>query len=243
MTVYAQRSESPKSLEEGTEHCIDIEQLQFSYTTQKIINIPQWQVKRGQQVFLYGPSGCGKSTLLNLLAGVLAPTNGRIRLLEQDFSQLKPRQKDNFRAKHVGMVFQQFNLIPYLSVFDNIALAGYFGKTPLDQIRSKLTGQLDRLDLATSVLDLRADTLSTGQQQRVAIARALVNEPEIIIADEPTSALDAKARDGFMSLLIDSVNGANSSLVFVSHDPQLSVHFNTQVDFSELNQVGHTDVI
>lgn len=243
LTVSEQFSEVQLPNSSKMQNCIDINQLQFAYGANKVIDIPNWQVKSGQQIFLYGPSGSGKSTLLNLLAGVLAPTEGTIRLLEQDFSRLKPRQKDSFRARHIGMVFQQFNLIPYLSVFDNIALAAYFGKTPIGQIRSKLKDQLEQLDLAASVMDLRADTLSTGQQQRVAIARALVNQPEIIIADEPTSALDAKAKDGFMSLLIDSVNGANSSLVFVSHDPQLSDHFSTKIDFAELNQVGHKDVI
>lgn len=243
MTVSAENSEDPLDTPSTTKNCVDISQLQFSYGAEKIIEIPHWQVKSGQQVFLYGPSGSGKSTLLNLLAGVLAPDKGVIRLLEQEFSHLKPRKKDSFRAKHVGMVFQQFNLIPYLSVFDNIALAAYFGKTPVSQIRSRLKEQLDQLELASTVLDLRADTLSTGQQQRVAIARALVNQPEIIIADEPTSALDAKAKDGFMSLLIDSANAANSSLVFVSHDPQLSEHFDSKIDFSELNQVGHKNAV
>lgn len=243
MTVSHRSSEAQAPNLSTTQNCIDVSQLQFAYGANRIINIANWQIQSGQHIFLYGPSGSGKSTLLNLLAGVLTPTSGTIRLLNQNFSELKPRQKDSFRARHIGMVFQQFNLIPYLSVFDNIALAAHFGKTPIGQIRTRLQDQLEQLELAAAVLDLRADTLSAGQQQRVAIARALVNQPEIIIADEPTSALDAKAKDGFMSLLIDSVNASNSSLVFVSHDPQLSAHFTSKIDFTELNQVGFENVV
>lgn len=220
-------------------------QLQFSYPGQSgdlVIDIDHWQVPQGQRVFLSGESGSGKSTLLNLICGTLSPTGGNIELLQQPFSQLSGRKRDTFRAKHIGVVFQQFNLIPYLSVAQNIALAGYFGHTCVENINTRISTFLSRLELAENLLNQRADALSMGQQQRVAIARALINQPEILVVDEPTSALDAKARDSFIDLLLDCAAEINSTVIFVSHDQSLADHFDQHVLLTELNQASRQTV-
>jgi putative ABC transport system ATP-binding protein len=203
------------------------------------INIEQWYLNRGEHVFLSGPSGSGKSTFLNLLSGTLTPNSGTISLLEQPFSTLSNKQRDRFRANNIGVVFQQFNLIPYLSVKQNIKAALYFAganikDNALDQRIFKL---LDDLQLPNQLLNAKADTLSVGQQQRVAIARALINTPDILIVDEPTSALDAKARDSFMGVLKELAK--NSALVFVSHDPYLKKYFTTHIDMQQFTPYHH----
>jgi putative ABC transport system ATP-binding protein len=193
-------------------------------------------VKAGEKVFIVGSSGSGKSTLLNLLAGILVPQQGSIHMLGTDFSRLGTRQKDRFRAAHIGIIFQQFNLIPYLDVETNIKLATHFGKSPANGTRNKILAVLDSLGLPSSLLLRRADSLSVGQQQRVAIARAVINKPEIIIADEPTSALDNDARDGFMELLMKVQQEQQSTVIFVSHDRTLARHFTRVLEMADINQ-------
>ncbi|WP_339724593.1 ATP-binding cassette domain-containing protein [uncultured Paraglaciecola sp.] len=200
------------------------------------ISIPRWTLRRGERIFLYGESGSGKTTLLNLLAGVLNPTKGEIQLLEQEFSSLTSRGKDKFRAKHIGVVFQQFNLISYLSVMKNIQVAAYFAGNAKSQVEQSASELLLKLKLSPDVLQRPAGSLSVGQQQRVAIARALINEPEILLVDEPTSALDACARDAFMEILIEICQLTSTSLVFVSHDMYLQRFFDASVDMSSLQE-------
>lgn len=216
-----------------------INDLEFSYKKGQQspnIIIPNWEVKQGQHVFLHGPSGSGKSTLLNLICGTLAAKKGKIDVIGTDIIPLSSRKKDAFRAQHIGVVFQQFNLIPYLSVMENIKLATYFTQSQFGEVNQRVIEILHRLSLPTDVGAQRADQLSVGQQQRVAIARALINKPELIIADEPTSALDEETRQKFMSLLKENVEQENSTLIFVSHDRTLQQFFDSSVDFSQLNQ-------
>tara|TARA_R100000306_G_scaffold47172_2_gene44965 strand:+ start:26836 stop:27540 length:705 start_codon:yes stop_codon:yes gene_type:complete len=228
---------------------IEISNLTFSYTrseAQSVLSIPAWTVEEGEHVFLYGPSGSGKSTLLNILAGILQPTQGEVRLLDEAFSSLSARRRDEFRARHIGVVFQQFNLVPYLSVLDNILLAAHFGerktasgKRTSADVQGRAENLLARLALSTSLLHQRADALSVGQQQRVAIVRALINDPELVIADEPTSALDSDARDQFIDLLLECMGEGRRTLVFVSHERSLAAHFSASVDLQSLNQKAH----
>lgn len=196
--------------------------------------IPSWQVKRGERLFLFGESGSGKTTLLNLLAGVLTPQKGTVSLLNAPFSTLPGRQRDKFRARHIGVVFQQFNLIPYLTVMENIQLASYFAGNHSDEVAQQAAILLTKLKLSADVLNRPANALSVGQQQRVAIARALINQPEILLVDEPTSALDAAARDAFMETLTGICEQANTTLVFVSHDTYLKRFFDSQVAVTSL---------
>ena len=217
---------------------IQIENLTFTYpnSQQQVLNIPHWQLAQGERVFLFGESGSGKSTLLNLLSGTLTPSSGQIALLEQPFSALSSRKRDRFRASHIGVVFQQFNLIGYLSVKENIQAAAWFGQHKSGELNQRILDLIERLQLPLNVLAQPANSLSVGQQQRVAIARALINAPELLIVDEPTSALDANARDKFMQLLLDCCDNSNSTLIFVSHDQAIGEHFSHQVALSSLNQ-------
>ena len=227
---------------------IDIEPLRFAWGpgAPDTLVLGRLHVDAGQTVFLHGPSGCGKSSLLGLLAGVLAPHSGSVALLGQDWAALKAGQRDAFRADHVGVVFQQFNLLPYLSVLDNVTLPCRF--SALRRSRCQASGGpeaaaqnwLERMALPAPLWGRRADALSVGQQQRVAAARALMGQPELILADEPTSALDAALRDDFMDTLLQAARDAGSTLVCVSHDPQQAARFDVQWALPELNLAGGT---
>lgn len=219
---------------------IDIRDLKFAYpnSNEDLLQIDSWQVKQGQRVFLFGESGSGKSTLLNLLSGTLPPSEGEVQILNQPFSRLSSRKRDKIRAKHIGVVFQQFNLIAYLSVLDNVRVAAHFAGSHGEDIIIRTKRLFEQLHLSELLLSKRADELSVGQQQRVAIARALINEPEILIVDEPTSALDANARDGFMSLLMECCDQTNNTLIFVSHDEQLGQYFDCHQSIGSLNLAG-----
>ncbi|WP_218353304.1 ABC transporter ATP-binding protein [Alteromonas lipotrueiana] len=214
---------------------IQLDNIVFSYpgTSQPVLAIDHWHVAKGAHVFVEGASGSGKSTLLNLITGTLTPTSGSLSLLNTPFSELSARKKDKFRAQHIGVVFQQFNLIHYLSVAQNIEAAAYFAGRKQHYTINNAAAMLDKLQLPDSLLHQKASTLSVGQQQRIAIARALINHPQIVIVDEPTSALDANARDKFMQLLLSTAKDA--TLLFVSHDTSLSHHFSHHFKMENLN--------
>lgn len=192
------------------------------------VELDHLAVEAGKSLFLHGPSGVGKTTLLNLIGGVLLPERGRVELLGQSLGKLSAIGRDAFRADHLGFIFQQFNLIPYLSVLENVLLPCRFSARraaramdPVAEAQRLLAG----LDLESGLAGMPAAELSVGQQQRVAAARALIGRPEIIIADEPTSALDASRQEAFITLLLDEAKAAGSAVVFVSHDRRLAVHF------------------
>lgn len=219
---------------------VDLQTVKFKYRHSPglIVNIEKWQLLAGETAFIYGPSGSGKSTLLNLLAGLLVPTQGSVKVIGADISQFKGARRDRFRAQHIGVIFQQFNLIPWLTVQDNITAAYYFSAKrnfSKAELAKRITEVVGRLGLSSKYLGRQTKDLSIGQQQRVAIARALINQPELIIADEPTSALDVEARDDFMHLLMDSVAEYSSTLIFVSHDKALAKNFKNIVDLKRLN--------
>lgn len=208
-----------------------------------VVKIPHWQVQQGEHVFLSGPSGSGKSTLLNLLCGTLQPTKGSISLFGTAFSSLSSSKRDRYRANHIGVVFQQFNLIDYLTVEQNVEAAVYFsgtsGAQSKQRIHTRLPQLLEALQLPATIAHKQAGELSVGQQQRVAIVRALINSPELLIVDEPTSALDVAARDTFMTLLKQVAN--KSTLLFVSHDPSLQAYFHQHVKMDDINQIASTN--
>ncbi len=192
-----------------------------------------------ESVFVRGASGSGKSTLLALVAGVLVPTAGSVRLLGHELARLSGPARDRLRADHVGIVFQQFNLLPYLSVLDNVRLPCRFSRARAARAEA---GEAERL-LAALGLDPAlarrpAAQLSVGQQQRVAAARALIGRPALVIADEPTSALDEDARDRFMALLRAQCDAAGSALVFVSHDARMAAHFDRTLDLAAVNRTA-----
>lgn len=221
---------------------IELSNVSFHYPVDPnhpVLNIPSWSLAAGEQVFVHGPSGGGKSTLLNLLSGLLTVTEGHVNILGQRLDQMNSRQRDRFRAKHIGYVFQQFNLIPYLNAIDNIGLASQFSQRKKSAVLDKEIKQLlTSLNMAEKDWQTPARHLSMGQQQRVAIARALINKPQLLIADEPTSSLDQANRDAFMAVLMSIVAENNISLLFVSHDMSLS-HYFTRVE--ALSDINHSE--
>ena len=225
---------------------IEIRDLRFRWPRagSDCIAIDRLDIAAGQAVFLHGPSGCGKSTLLGLLAGVLVPGSGRVAVLGQDWAALSAARRDAQRADHIGYIFQQFNLLPYLNVLDNVALPCRFSAPRAQRaiagagrVEAAAEQLLASVELPRERWHAGAGELSVGQQQRVAAARALIGQPELVIADEPTSALDAALRDGFMDMLLAACKQAGSTLVFVSHDERLAERFDTRLSLPVLNQV------
>ncbi|SDI09421.1 putative ABC transport system ATP-binding protein [Pseudomonas flavescens] len=229
-----------------TSALIELTDLGFAWPGQdELLDIPNFHLQRGETLFLKGPSGSGKTTLLGLLGGVQKPGRGNIRLLGEDLAALSAARRDRFRVDHTGYIFQQFNLLPFLSVRANVELPCRFSKLraqraaqrygSVDQATSRL---LEHLGLRPELLERRADSLSIGQQQRVAAARALIGQPELVIADEPTSALDADARQAFLGLLFGECRDVGASLLFVSHDQSLATLFDRSLSLAELNRAS-----
>lgn len=193
------------------------------------LHFPDLELARGEHLFLEGASGSGKSTLLALLCGLQRPESGHIFLLGQDLGNLRRGELDRFRADHLGIIFQQFNLVPYLSALGNVLLPCRLSRRRRDQAspdpEQAARDLLQRLDIPEDHWQRPVTGLSIGQQQRVAAARALIGMPPLILADEPTSALDTRNRDRFLDLLLELARENHSAVVFVSHDPALARHF------------------
>ena len=197
-----------------------------------LIHIPQLTLPQGQHLFIQGPSGCGKSTLLSLLAGVQQVQQGGCQVLGQNLSELPPIQRDRLRGEHMGVIFQQFNLLPFLDVAANALLP-----TRLFASRAAAASQVwgspqaqaqalaERLGLPLSLWHQPVHQLSVGQQQRVAAVRALMGQPQLLIADEPTSALDDANQLEFLDLLLNTAEQQGASVVMVSHNARLADRF------------------
>ena len=224
---------------------VDVSDLQFGWDTaaDPILDIKALQIAGEERVFIEGPSGSGKSTLLSLLAGVMTAQKGAVSVLGQRVDALSGAQRDRFRADHIGFIFQMFNLVPYLSLIENVTLPCRFSKRRRKRAlrRSASVGAeavrlMAHLNMADPDLLKRPVTeLSVGQQQRVAAARALIGVPEILIADEPTSSLDARHREAFICLLFDECVKESTTLVFVSHDNSLATMFDRTVSLTQIN--------
>ncbi|MDC1311556.1 ABC transporter ATP-binding protein [Burkholderiales bacterium] len=220
---------------------ITIQDVKYSYPSHPerlVLDIPSWSISEEKKTFLYGPSGCGKSTLLSALSGLIK-TTGNLMVFGQSLSDMSSEQRDIFRAKNIGFVFQQFNLISYLNAIDNIKLASGFGPNHRNEtIEREIKILLDELNISEDEWSEPARNLSIGQQQRIAIARALINKPQLLIADEPTSSLDQVNRDIFMALLMSLVDQHKITLLLVSHDMSLAAHFNNIVSLDKINFAG-----
>ena len=227
---------------------VEIDRIRFAWKPGRsdVLDIARFEVAAGERVFIEGPSGSGKSTLFSLLGGVSSPREGTVRILDTGISGMPARRRDRFRADHIGFVFQMFNLVPYLSMIDNVTLPCRFSRRRRDRASARSGAPeaearrlLARLGLDGDELLARAVTdLSIGQQQRVAAARALIGAPELIIADEPTSALDEGTRERFLELLSAQCDEAGASLLFASHDTRLGDLFDRRVSLTDLNRAG-----
>jgi len=227
---------------------IEIENLRFSWpgASAPLLVCESFRLERGEHLFVRGPSGSGKSTLLSLLTGILTPGSGRLSLMQQDTAGLSATRRDRLRADHIGYIFQQFNLVPYLDLVENVILPCRFSRRRADNAErahgsvaaaaEHLLGNL----FAKDELDRNAPVakLSVGQQQRVAAARALIGDPDIVIADEPTSSLDFETRERFVDLLFERIKETSATLVFVSHDPTLGMRFQREAAIDEFRTVA-----
>jgi putative ABC transport system ATP-binding protein len=199
------------------------------------LEVPQWRVEPGELVALTGQSGSGKSTLLHVVGGLLAPSAGSVRVCGQELSSMGEARRDAFRARHVGVVFQTFNLFPGYSALENVLLGMKFSRRTVD--RGEATRVLEEMGLGRR-LGHRPSELSVGEQQRVAIARALAKRPELILADEPTASLDPRRGAEVVALLRDACRAHGCTLVMVSHEREVARAFPRTVEFAEINRAG-----
>lgn len=227
------------------EPAIRLTDLRYAWPGQAspCLDIAAFTVAAGESVFVHGDSGSGKSTLLTLLGGVLLPQAGSVDVLGTELTRLSAGARDRFRVDHTGFIFQQFNLIPYLSMQDNVLLPCRFSARRRARALARSASLaaesrrlLGELDLDESLWRRPVTQLSVGQQQRVAAARALIGAPELVIADEPTSSLDAARQAAFLDLLARECALAGATLIFVSHDARLASHCARSVALADLQR-------
>ena len=203
---------------------IELRDLVFQWpgAAKPLLHIPAWSVATGRRVFLRGLSGSGKSTLLSILSGVQTPTSGECLVLGHPFHAMSATARDRIRATDIGVIFQQFNLLPYLSAWENVLLPSRLsGRAPVYET----SALLNRLGLSPALWSRPAHQLSVGQQQRVAVARAFLLGPSLLLADEPTSALDVVHQASFVSLLLELAQASKVTVIMVSHDDRMSISF------------------
>ncbi|MBU0994922.1 MAG: ABC transporter ATP-binding protein [Proteobacteria bacterium] len=198
-----------------------------------ILDIPFWHVKKGEQISISGPSGSGKSTLLHIIAGLLQPNKGSVQVCGQELTQLGEVKRDRFRAKSIGYIFQNFNLLQGFTALENVLLGMTFSaEKPHRQAAIDLLKEMG-LD---NRLKHYPSQMSIGEQQRVAIARALVKKPDIILADEPTGSLDPLHTGSVIVKLRQACEEQGCTLIIVSHEKEVVSAFEKQVCFLELNR-------
>jgi putative ABC transport system ATP-binding protein len=196
-------------------------------------------VDTGEFVAVMGPSGCGKSTLLHMIGGLDRPTDGVVKIEGQDLSSLNDDALTDLRREHIGFIFQFFNLIPTLSALDNTALPLVLGGTKPADAQTKAAEWLGKLEVADRSTH-RPEELSGGQRQRVAIARSLVTDPSLILADEPTGNLDSQAAQEFATLLRETVDRWERSILLVTHDPRISSYADRILQMKDGRITGET---
>lgn len=208
---------------------IEVTELRFAHGERTIVDIGRCELASGQSMAVIGPSGCGKTTFLHLLAGLIRPGSGVIRILDRDLSRLRGGHLDRFRGRHLGLVFQRLHLLPALTVHENVLLAQRLARVPMDATR--VEALFDRLNLI-GLERHRPSMLSQGQAQRVAIARALAHGPELLMADEPTSALDDRHAEEAVALLRESARAAGAALLVVTHDQRVRGHLEHEFEMT-----------
>ena len=210
--------------------------LEYHYQHGKKIVFPEIEIERGQRLLISGFSGCGKTTLLSLIAGALKLQAGDIKFDGINYSTMSSLLLDKFRADHIGYIFQTLNLIPFLSVSENIALGIRFSqsrKSRVDNLNQEIERLVDSLGLEKEALNTPVSRLSVGQQQRAAVARALLGKPDLILADEPTSALDSDTTKKFLHEVMETFDSTKQAIIMVSHDASIAPYFDTVVDLNK----------
>ena len=224
---------------------VKIKNLKYSYNDSSSfrLSIKKFSLNKGERLLVYGESGLGKSTFLNLISGAVQPKEGKIEILGKDVSSITGYSKDKIRGDHFGVVFQTFNLLPYISVEKNIMMGLLFSKRKKEKVQNineEIKSLMQNLSLDYEELRKRNSyELSIGQQQRVAVARALIGNPEIILADEPTSALDIKNQKIFLDLLFKSLDKKEQGLVMVSHNKDVSKNFTNEKNISDICELNN----
>ena len=209
---------------------LDISSLRFRYGRGFELSVDRLTVAAGEHVLLRGPSGCGKSTLLHLIAGLEQPASGSIAVAGIDVTTLSAADRDAFRGRHIGMVFQTFNLLQGFSALENVLLGLEFSGVPSSGRPHRAREALASLGI--SECDARVEEMSIGQQQRVAIARAVAGGPSLVLADEPTASLDPDNSVVAISTIREAARRVGASLLCTSHDPSLAPHFDRVLDMS-----------
>jgi putative ABC transport system ATP-binding protein len=207
----------------------------YSNSTKPILNIASFEVQDGESVALLGKSGSGKSTLLNAIAGIVAVSQGSLKVNGVELSSLSETKRDAFRAENVGYVFQTFNLLQGLTAFENVLLAMSFSKK-ISDAKSRAKQLLERVGLGDKQ-SRKPRELSVGEQQRVAIARAIANRPKLLLADEPTANLDEHNTESVLNLLQEVASEDNRILLLVTHERDVAASFARSVDLKSLNHV------
>ena len=200
--------------------------IEFAYNAANHFRFPDITCNKGEHLLIMGPSGCGKTTLLHLLAGLLRPAKGYIRIGDVNITELSPSLVDRFRGTEIGIVFQVPHFIQSLTIAENVLMARYLNY--LDEDAEHVRTLLEQLNIGKKY-NSKTNELSQGELQRVSIARALVNQPSVILADEPTSSLDDDNCSEVVELLKKQAEATSSTLIVVTHDKRLSSVFNNAI--------------
>ncbi len=198
-----------------------------------VLDIDRFQIEKGEQVVLVGSSGGGKTTLLNIISGITTPDEGSVRIDDNDITKMAEVVRDRFRAERIGFVFQTFNLLPAFSALENVLLGMSFTNAGVN--RAKAKELLDKVGLSHR-LDHKPGQLSVGEQQRVAVARAMANSPSLLLADEPTANVDTANQDNILELIRSACKEANTSLLMVTHSPEVAAQFDRVEQLADFNK-------